>query len=158
MNLLLVEDNDHEAELMGIVLRESGCVSKIFRAESLREGTRMMETTEFGAVILDLNLPDSAGINTLRSFLDAHPAAQVVVLTGDDRPEMAIAAAKTGAKKYLSKGRIDAAEIISTIEGLKKDHARQRQFENGRRLVLESMDKLVKRVEESNARASLQSP
>ena len=56
------------------------------------------------AVVLDLNLPDSEGLATLRAVLAAAPQMPVVVLTGVADVEVARQALQLGAQDWLVKG------------------------------------------------------
>ena len=58
-------------------------------------------------VLIDLGLPDTAGLDTVRAVV-AHPAgAAVVVLTGVADRSAAADAVRLGAQDYLVKGRVD---------------------------------------------------
>src|SRR4051812_26017394 len=62
--------------------------------------------------LLDLNLPDSSGLDTLAKVRKAAPAVPTVVLTGQDDEETAIAAIAQGAQDFLTKGGT-SRELVS---------------------------------------------
>ena len=59
------------------------------------------------ALVLDLNLPDSEGLATLRAVLASAPHVPVVVLTGLADVDVAHQALQLGAQDWLVKGQLD---------------------------------------------------
>jgi serine phosphatase RsbU (regulator of sigma subunit) len=66
-------------------------------------------------VLLDLNLPDSAGLPSVAEVLQAAPGAVVLVLTGMADEQTAIAAVNLGAQDYLVKGKVDGHLLSRSI-------------------------------------------
>ena len=54
-------------------------------------------------VFMDLGLPDSQGVETIRRFIEAVPEVPVVVLSADERPEVITAAIDAGAVGFIPK-------------------------------------------------------
>jgi signal transduction histidine kinase len=109
--ILLVEDNPDHAEL---ILRQVHRASKL-RPEhvtSLSAGLQALADGPWDAVLLDLQLPDSRGLETLERMLAAAAQAPVIVLTslGDD--ELATKALQQGAQDYLAKD-VFTSELFS---------------------------------------------
>ena len=81
--VLLVEDEPGDAHLIALQLAEDDEESyQLHTVESMAQARRVVEAEGFrpDVVLLDLNLPDSAGIATVqlcRSLIDA-PVANVV--------------------------------------------------------------------------------
>ncbi len=75
----------------------------------------MAGNQNFDAVLLDLGLPDSFGVDTLRKFQAIKINAPVIVLTGLDDEEIAIATVKEGAQDYLIKSSLTGDNIIRAI-------------------------------------------
>src|SRR5262249_32749914 len=59
-------------------------------------------------VLLDLSLPDAHGLETFTQTKARFPATPIVVLTGHDDHQMALAAVKAGAQDYLTKDSLNA--------------------------------------------------
>src|SRR5690606_3932821 len=75
---------------------------------TLAEALRWLENRRFDLVLLDLSLPDSKGMQTLRQLRAKTPDTPVVVLTAnDDGEQPAIEAIREGAHDYLSKVNVD---------------------------------------------------
>ncbi|HEY9602610.1 MAG TPA: response regulator, partial [Allocoleopsis sp.] len=69
----------------------------------------------FDAVLLDLSLPDSFGLDTLKKLQAFAPDIPVVVLTGADNRELSLQAMAAGAQDYLVKDRISAQLLERSI-------------------------------------------
>ena len=80
-------------------------------ATTLADGIAQMQSGNFDMALLDLSLPDSAGLET---FVQAHagaPDVPIIVLSGHDDGDRAVEAVQHGAQDYLVKGRIDGAAL-----------------------------------------------
>ena len=69
----------------------------------------------FDAIILDLHLPDSEGLNTYLRMQESVPSTPIVVLTSTDDEELAVQMLRSGAQDYLIKGEVTADWIIRAI-------------------------------------------
>jgi signal transduction histidine kinase len=73
-------------------------------ATTLEEGLSLSAGFTFDAVLLDLGLPDSHGLETFTRFCKANPELPVVILSGLDDEALAAKAVQLGAQDYLVKG------------------------------------------------------
>jgi signal transduction histidine kinase len=78
-------------------------------------GIQYLSRDRFDVVLLDLSLPDSFGLDTLRTLQEFIPDIPVVVLTGADDRELALQAMATGAQDYLVKDRISGQLLERSI-------------------------------------------
>ncbi|MEH2153238.1 hybrid sensor histidine kinase/response regulator [Nostoc sp.] len=69
----------------------------------------------FDLVLLDLSLPDSIGLDTLKEFRAAVPDIPVVVLTGLDDEDLALQALAEGAQDYLVKDQMTIQRLVRAI-------------------------------------------
>jgi DNA-binding response OmpR family regulator len=60
-----------------------------------------------GLVLLDLNLPDSQDLDTLRAVRSSAPSVPILILTGMEDRQKAVQALSEGAKDYIVKGQVD---------------------------------------------------
>src|SRR6516162_6511286 len=104
VQVLLVEDDDGDAVLVGELLREVGAAVVVQRARSLAQAKGLVSGA--ACVLLDLGLPDSQGLNGLRQLLQLEPEAAVVVLTGEASEHLGEQAVRAGAQDYLVKGEV----------------------------------------------------
>jgi two-component system, cell cycle response regulator len=84
-------------------------------ASSLAEALRQLARHEFQLVLLDLSLPDSDGIETLSRVREQQPEVPIVVLTGNDDPELARRIVELGVNDYLLKGEVGSGRLIEAI-------------------------------------------
>jgi len=104
VQVLLVEDDDGDALLVGELLGEVGAAVVVRRARSLAQAKGLVSGA--ACVLLDLGLPDSQGLNGLRQLLQLEPEAAIVVLTGEASEHLGELAVRAGAQDYLVKGEV----------------------------------------------------
>jgi two-component system cell cycle sensor histidine kinase/response regulator CckA len=114
LDVLLVEDSPTDVLLTEEALVQASCF-RLRSSERLGEALRLLSEAHFDVVLLDLGLPDSEGIDTLRRLRDRNTKVAVVVLTGKDDEELALRALHEGAEDYLVKGRADAEQLSRAI-------------------------------------------
>lgn len=125
--VLLVEDNPGDALLIREMLAEGGDERfRLTHAPRLQDGLYRSVGAEWSAVLLDLSLPDSAGLETLRRFRE-RCAAPVVVLTSTDDGQLALEALRHGAQDFLVKGQVDAKHLAHALHfAISRHHAQSR--------------------------------
>jgi PAS domain S-box-containing protein len=101
--VLLVEDNPGDARLIEESLRDGGSV-RVARADRLAAAIERLSAEPFDAILLDLDLPDSRGFDTITAMV-AHTRVPILVMTGLDDESIGVQAIRYGAQDYLVKGR-----------------------------------------------------
>jgi CheY-like chemotaxis protein len=71
----------------------------------------MAQGAAFDVVLLDLNLPDSEGLDTLTRMLDTAKDVPIVVLTGGGDEGQGVQAIRMGAQDYFPKGKLDSSWV-----------------------------------------------
>lgn len=116
LNILLVEDNPGDAFLVKFYLEESIFKNSGFvHVESLQSALDNLSKGKTDVVLLDLNLPDSNGVNTVKSILSHSKDVVVIVLTGLADNELGVQTVKLGAQDFLVKGQFDGKVLTSSI-------------------------------------------
>jgi len=115
VKILLVEDNPGDVYLIQELLKTSDLRFNIERSASLADAVKMAGSHEYDVILLDLGLPDSFGLETLRKFEAIKMNVPVVVLTGLDDKEISISSVKEGAQDYLVKGNLTGDTIVRAI-------------------------------------------
>ena len=110
--ILVIEDDPGDFGLVKAFLRQagltrSGDAESVVWAKTLAEGIAAARQTTPDLVLLDLSLPDSAGLATVRAMHVAVPVTPIVVLTGHDEKSLALATLESGAQDFLVKGQFD---------------------------------------------------
>lgn len=106
LGLLLVEDDDGDALLVTELLADVDV--DVHRAKTVA-GARALLAGEWepDCVLLDLGLPDAAGLDALTEIREAAAGIALVVLTGDTDRARGLAAVTAGAQDYLVKSTVD---------------------------------------------------
>lgn len=121
--ILLVEDNPGDARLLRELLREVRLPFELTHVERLEHAVARYRAEGADIVLLDLTLPDTAGLQTVERMLEAAPDAPIIVLTGLDDDSVAVQAVHAGAQDYLVKNRLDSGLLIRSIR-----YARERKL------------------------------
>lgn len=116
MKVLLIEDNPDDVFLVEDALKKSRTTPFDLRAcGALKEGLEALRSGEFEVILLDLSLPDSFGLETLKRTRSAASTVPVIVMTGDRDENMGLQALKEGAQDYLIKGQIPTQLLTRAI-------------------------------------------
>lgn len=116
LRLLLVEDNPSDARLVRLMLSEvRSARHAVTVAGRLDVALEHLAGTAFDAVLLDMHLPDSRGLDTVRVVVEAAGAVPVVVLTGLDDDSVGTDAIRVGAQDYLVKSDIEPGLVGRVI-------------------------------------------
>jgi ribosomal protein L31 len=116
IRLLVVEDNPADALLLKHALSEAGAASfHVTQVEQMADAERCLAGGDFDAILLDLSLPDSRGVETVRRANVMAPQLPIVVMTGLDDEATALEAVRTGAQDFLIKGNGDGRLLARAI-------------------------------------------
>lgn len=113
--VLLVEDEPGDARLVRELLREAEPRYVMDTAASLAAALAQLAQKRYAAVLLDLGLPDSQGLQTLRAVLQSAGPMPLVVLSGRDDESLAIRSIQLGAQDYVVKGRGDGVHLARAL-------------------------------------------
>ncbi|MGB0694180.1 MAG: diguanylate cyclase domain-containing protein [Rhodospirillaceae bacterium] len=128
IHVLLIEDNPAERQLIRIRLQDAGEEAvHVQGAASLDEARTVLETAQVDVALLDLNLPECRGMETLEQFRELAPVLPVVVLSGLDDFELGKRLVGNGAQDYLVKGREDGNQIWrAVVNAMERDGLHKR--------------------------------
>lgn len=114
--VLLVEDDVSVASsLIFVLMHESAGRFEATHAGTLSRAKDLLQVDSFDVILLDLNLPDSNGLSTCISIHAFRPELPVVIMSGTEDEELAMASLKTGAQDYLIKGHVNGQFIARTL-------------------------------------------
>jgi len=118
--VLLVEDDvDYSSllrrRLMGSLNQGNGQTFVVAQASLLREAIEYSTLHPIDVIVLDLNLIDTVGLDTLVRIQQAVPGAAIIVLTGRDDQTLASQALRLGAQDYLVKGNFNTEVLVRAI-------------------------------------------
>lgn len=103
--VLMVEDNDADRRLVELLLASS---FDLLYASSLTQAYEILTTQTPAVILLDLNLPDSRGMDTISELVKRYPKIPIVVWSGAGDITEAI---HRGAEDFILKnGNLTAVE------------------------------------------------
>lgn len=115
LRLLLVEDDKADAYLTQATLEEAGVEAEWRHVVRLADIDFDTIGDWADCALVDLSLPDSQGLASVRRLLISVPGLPVVVVSGNSDQRNALAAVHEGAQDYLVKGRIEPDLLARTI-------------------------------------------
>lgn len=114
--ILLIEDNIEDRllvqEMLGLVRHFH---FQITSSTNLKDGLSKLSQLIPPAVIADLNLPDSHGIDTFRRLHQADTKPAIILLTNLDDENLALQAIREGAQDYLVKSELSGDLLVRSI-------------------------------------------
>jgi signal transduction histidine kinase len=116
IKILLVEDHIAEARLLQEILK--GAKFKEFflvHTNRLGEALERLAREDFAIILLDLTLPDSQGLGSLKPLIDKAPQIPIVVLTNTNDEQLALEAVRCGAQDYLVKREVNLDILVRSI-------------------------------------------
>lgn len=117
--VLLVEDSSTYVFALRKILTSLG--ASVVVVGTLNAARLELARERFDVVLLDLNLPDSSGLETLQEVLAMYDLPTVVITSNEDR-HTATAAILAGADDYLVKGPLDAKLLGQTLSHTVERH------------------------------------
>ena len=138
----MIEDNPGDAFLIKFYLGESTSpVFHVSHSEDVKGGLELLSKENFDIILSDMNLPDSFGVDTIKSILTKYPGNLVIVLTGLTDEEVGLETVRYGAQDFLVKGKFDGKVLISSV-----------MFSFERFKLNKQIDRVSKQLDEENSR------
>jgi two-component system, NarL family, sensor histidine kinase UhpB len=143
IRIILVEDNPGDALIIQEMLKEIYENNfDLHRFQRVDDGLKHLNE-DFDIMLLDLNLPDSQGIETFNTMNKHAPELPIIILTGLVDEELAINIVSEGAQDYLVKGQIDKQLLSRSIKySIERKHIEidLRKSEEKYRLMVEKIE------------------
>jgi diguanylate cyclase (GGDEF)-like protein len=115
LQILFIEADEVDVILVRRALKQSSTPFDLTSSRTLAEALRLLSATSFDAILVDLSLPDSGGLEGLEQLAAASPDTPIVVLTGLADNASAMAALEAGAQDYLVKGQTNKDLLERTL-------------------------------------------
>jgi MinD-like ATPase involved in chromosome partitioning or flagellar assembly/CheY-like chemotaxis protein len=115
-SVLLIEDSPDSALLVKHFLGASKIAQfRVATAASLHAAREALAVEQFDAILLDLNLPDSRGVETFARIREVARGAAIVILTAVEDEAVATNAIGQGVADYLIKGELGGEGLVRRI-------------------------------------------
>jgi signal transduction histidine kinase len=116
VDILIVEDELVNSRLLQGLLKKSTLSIRQMRAvDSLQGAFAALAESPVDAVLLDLNVTDSQGLDTLIHLGGKFPDVAIIVITGEYGEEIGLQTLAAGAQEYLVKGKYDLYTLTRSI-------------------------------------------
>ena len=102
MNLLIVDDEPALCKVLGDRLNVLYGITPD-ACHNGAEALELIRNNDYDVVVLDIEMPGMDGMETLKRIKAAHPAVEVIMLTGHANVDVAIRGMEQGAFDYLMK-------------------------------------------------------
>ncbi len=142
-DILLVEDNRGDVVIFKEILRSAGIIFTLTNAETLEESLEFCHKGQFDVILLDLGLPDSSGLETLKKIQISNGVQisnvlpPIVVMTGLDDEDTALEALRVGAQDYLVKSTLTSDNILRSIKyGIERKKLQNLQEKNASQISI----------------------
>lgn len=117
VKILLIEDDLAEARLLQEILRSFDLTMfSLTHVKRLQEAIERLQQQQFDVILLDLTLPDSQGLASVKLLVQHCPTLPIVVLTNTNDDKLAIEAVRQGAQDYLVKRKINIDVLVRAIQ------------------------------------------
>jgi signal transduction histidine kinase len=114
---LLIEDNPGDTRLIQEMLTEEIPANNSIECFGrLTIGLNRLAQGGIDAILLDLGLPDSQGLNTFEKTYAVAPKVPILILTANDNDALSLEAVSKGAQDFLIKGKTDGALLFRAIK------------------------------------------
>lgn len=146
--IIIIEDNKGDFLLLKEELAAASMLfNKIIHIQSIQELYTLPENINPDLVFLDLNLPDSNGIDTFILVHQFFSMVPVIILSGLDDVDLALQAIQEGAQDYLIKGDFEGKILSKSVQHSierKKNELALRESENRLRTILDTDPDCIK--------------
>ncbi len=116
LQVLIVENSDVDRAVLINMLSKAPYGSfQISATDSLLETFELLKQSVVDVILLDLNIKDSNGIDTLQRLHSRHPSIAVVVNTGEYQDDLGLKAVTLGAQDYLIKGMYKSYGLVKAL-------------------------------------------
>jgi DNA-binding NarL/FixJ family response regulator len=119
IRVLLVDDNPEIASNVEALLGVTEVEFRVFEVGRLSDALNAPATN---LILLDLNLPDSSGLETILAIARERPEVPVIVMTGDGDGGIAASALAAGAQSTIPKSEMTTASLINAMRGALRTH------------------------------------
>ena len=146
--LLVEDDRDYAGIVKDYLAQKSTDAGTGFRVEhetTLSAAIQRLEQGDIHVILLDMDLPDCKGINTLLELRPHTAHLPIIILSGTDDERFILEALRQGAQEYLVKEKVNAALLTRTIQT-----ARERQ-----RIVTQQNDSAAQKLKSQSVQLEL---
>lgn len=153
ISVLLIDDDPDDTLLLNEdLLGSPNNMYTLHSCENLGDGLKFLTMNDIDVILLDLNLPDSMGLDTVTKFKSEFPTLPVIALTGMNDEDFAVKIVQAGAQDYLMKGEVTPVLLNRSIRysierqqlQVELEKTRQRELRNQEFSILDQLSQVPK--------------
>ncbi len=114
IRILLADDHPVVRDGLVAILSTQPDFEIVGEAGNGRSAVQLAQESQPDLILLDLEMPEMDGVETLQALREANPAVKVIVFTAFDTDERILTAVQAGAQGYLLKG-VPRQELFNAI-------------------------------------------
>ena len=149
--VLVIDDEIGPRESLRMLLKPD---YQVHTADNVETGLRLLQEKQPDAIVMDIRMPGTNGIDGLRRIREIDPHLSVIMLTGFGALETAKEALRLGANDYISKP-FDAREMRDVISKNVERTRVHRTGESAAAEIKELNNRLLKELAQKERLASL---
>jgi serine/threonine protein kinase len=116
IQVLLIEDNEDDVVLTTRLLSKMNHSVLVHEATTFTQAKELLsQRIQFDVILSDLQLPDSAGLDTVKAIRECDPSTPLVILSGFSDASIGQACIDAGANAFASKNDLNVHELERTI-------------------------------------------
>ncbi|NWG11207.1 response regulator [Candidatus Bathyarchaeota archaeon] len=140
--ILVVDDDESIRKVLATILEDEG-----YAVDTAKNGKEAIEKSEaefYKLALIDIRLPDMAGVKLLTKMRSTTPRMRRIIITGYPSLQNAVEALNKGADAYLMKP-LDINETLKIIKEQLKKQEEEREYSQNR--VTEFIETRVRELE-----------
>ncbi len=153
-HLLMIDESETDVKHIHALLKAVDLKFTMSNVNTLEEGLAEIFQNPPGLILLNLNLPDSAGLQTFKAVHKFFRVSPFIILTESDQSESAKEALELGAQDYLVKSELTPHLLAKSIHFAIERNRIQQEL-NRKTNDLEHSENRLKLLSEENRDAIL---
>lgn len=114
LNILIADDHAVVRQGLKLILAEAFKKATFGEAQNAQELLDLLRSGIWNAIILDMSMPGTSGIDLLKQIKHEHPELPVLILSMHSEDQYAVRTLKAGAAGYLTKESA-SEELVNAI-------------------------------------------
>lgn len=117
IRLMLVDDHPVVRQGLVAIFETSDEFEVVAQAGDGESAVEMLGSQALDVILLDLQLPEMSGVDTIDAIREENPQARILVFTAYDDDDLIVAAVRAGIEGYVLKGtrRDELFDAIRTV-------------------------------------------
>ena len=116
INVLLIEKKSaHDSLIKKNLLQYEAIAFSVSQVTTLSDIKTVTQAQNIDIILLDLNLADTQGIETIVTAHMTIPELPIIILANEENDDLSVTTVQAGAQDYLLKPKLDAQNLIRSI-------------------------------------------